>query len=211
MTEPHTFSPQENPAANMQSAVNPGTINERFIAYVLDLFPFAFGWILSLWVLAHSFLWPQSLTPEKVSFLWIFVYLLYHFFGVLIGGTLGKRLMGIVVVDGNGNRPGFLQSFIRAVGQILSAPLFNFGYLIALIRADSRALDDLLSGTYVVQVRPKNKGEAAVLFLAAVSLLIFLYGFIINGIYQTPNSQDRLALKKISRCSLRGSSNGRVL
>ena len=190
------FSPEESAGKNPSSAVNPATINERFIAYVLDLLPFAFGWILSLWTLSHSSSWPQSLTPMRVSLIWISLYVLYHFFGVKTGGTLGKRLMGIAVVDGNGNKPGLVQAFIRAIGQILSAPFFNFGYLIALIRSDSRALDDLLSGTSVIQIRPKNKAESAVLFLAAFSLLIFLYGFIINGIYQTPNSEDRLALKK---------------
>ncbi len=176
--------------------LNPATINERFIAYVLDAAPFMVGWTFSLWVLARSYSWPLQRTPFRVSILWISAYVLYHFLGVLTGGTLGKRLMDIVVVDGNGRRPGSLQAFLRAIGQVISAPFLNFGFLIALIRSDSRALHDLLSGTYVVQSRHKSKGESSVLFLAAFSVLVFLYGFIIHGMLRLPSVQDQTALKK---------------
>lgn len=187
---------QENISSSQDIVFNPATINERFIAYVVDLFPFALAWVLSLWSLAHSASLPQTLTPIRISFFWIGMDVLYNFFGVLIGGTIGKRWMGIVVVDGNGHRPGILQSLIRAVGQVLSSPLFDFGFLIALIRSDSRALHDLMAGTVVVQIRPKSRAEASILFLAALCVLVFLYGFILHGVFTAPSSQDVLALKK---------------
>jgi uncharacterized RDD family membrane protein YckC len=187
---------QDDLSSKADIVLNSATINERFIAYVLDMAPFMAGWTLSFWALTHSYSWPLELSPFRVSILWILAYVLYHFFGVLMGGTLGKRLMDIAVVDGNGHKPGLLQAFIRANGEVLSAPLFNFGFLIALIRSDSRALHDLISGTYVVQLRPKNKVESSTLFLAAFGILIFLYGFIIHGMLHLPNSQDQLALKK---------------
>ncbi len=174
----------------------PATINERFIAYVLDLSPFLVGCTLSLWAMAHSYAWPLFLTPLRVAALWILAYGIYQFVGVHKGGTIGKRLMGIAVVDGNGQYPGLLQSLVRAFGQILSSVFFNFGFWFSFFRADSRALHDLMSGTSVIQSRPKSRIESNTLFIAAISVLIFVYGFLIHGIFSSPGLGNRQKLKK---------------
>ena len=172
------------------------TINERFIAYVLDLSPFLVGCILSLWAMAHSYAWPLFLTPLRVTALWIFVYGIYQFVGVRKGGTIGKRLMGIAVVDGNGRYPGLLQSLVRAFGQILSSAFFNFGFWFSFFRADSRALHDLMAGTSVVQLRPKSRVESNTLFIAAISVLVFIYGFLIHGLISSSAAGNRQKLKR---------------
>ncbi len=176
--------------------LTPATINERFIAYVLDLTPFVAGLTLSLWAMAHSYSWPIFLTPLLVSVFWIFLYGVYQSIGVHKGGTVGKRLMGIVVVDGNGRHPGFLQSLIRAAGQILSSVFFNFGFWFAFFRADSRTLHDLMSGTTVVQERPKSRAESNMLFVAAVCVLVFIYGFLVHGLFSASGFGDQVKIKK---------------
>ncbi len=182
--------------SSKDQVLTPATINERFIAYVLDLIPFLLGWTLSLWVMAHAYSWPIFLTPMKVSACWVFLYGVYQLVGVHKGGTIGKRLMGIVVVDGNGGHPGFLQSLIRAFGQILSSVFFNFGFWFAFFRSDSRTLHDLLSGTFVVQLRPKSRGESNALFLAAVCVLVFIYGLLIHGLFSASSFNNQEKIKK---------------
>ncbi len=182
--------------SSQEQVLTPAMINERFIAYVLDLSPFIFAWTLSLWAMAHSYSWPVFLTPLKVSAFWIFLYGIYQCLGVRMGGTIGKRLMGIVVIDGNGRHPGFLQSLIRAFGQILSSVFFNFGFWFAFFRADSRTLHDLLSGTFVVQLRPKSRGESNALFAAAVCVLVFIYGVLLHGLFSAPTFSEQEQVKK---------------
>ncbi len=182
--------------SSLDKAPAPATINERFIAYVLDLSPFLVGYTLSLWAMAHSYSWPLLLTPLRVAALWVFVYGIYQFIGVHKGGTIGKRLMGIVVVDGNGRHPGLLQSLIRAFGQILSSAFFNFGFWFSFFRSDSRALHDLMSGTSVIQLRPKSRVESNTLFIAAISVLVFVYGFLIHGLISYPGAGNRQKLKR---------------
>lgn len=65
------------------------------------------------------------------------------------GQTIGKSLfrMRVVLVDGEPVPVG--ASLLRFLAYFLSCATFGFGYLIAGLRSDKRALHDLIAGTRV--------------------------------------------------------------
>jgi uncharacterized RDD family membrane protein YckC len=68
------------------------------------------------------------------------------------GRTLGKLLLGIRVVDENGNRPGFLSALVRTLLRIIDGLA---GYLVGVIIAanskNQRRLGDMAAKTLVVR------------------------------------------------------------
>jgi len=69
-----------------------------------------------------------------------------------LGGTVGKLLLGIRVVDAAGNRPGFARALIRNVLRIIDAlPLFYLlGIILVATGKQKRRIGDMAAGTYVV-------------------------------------------------------------
>ena len=78
------------------------------------------------------------------------------------GTTVGKRLLNVYVLDGNGNIPGIPLAFARALATIVSTAIFYVGYLF-ILRSDHRGLHDLLVGTYAITLtageRPTPRDE----------------------------------------------------
>jgi len=66
--------------------------------------------------------------------------------------TPGKMLIGIKVVDYNGNRIGFLRSLARYFSMFLSG-FFLIGFLIAGFTKRKQALHDFICKTYVVNAK----------------------------------------------------------
>ncbi len=74
----------------------------------------------------------------------------------LWGATPGKWLLGLRVYDHAGRCPiGFSRSMLRLVAYTVSSMTFGFGHLLVLMRADRRALHDILAGTRVCR-RPRR-------------------------------------------------------
>ena len=72
--------------------------------------------------------------------------------------TLGKMVLGIKVVDRNGNRLTFWRAFGRKMAKILSTLTLNIGYFMAGATRKKQALHDKLAGTYVVD-KKYNPGD----------------------------------------------------
>jgi uncharacterized RDD family membrane protein YckC len=70
----------------------------------------------------------------------------------LWGQTLGKMAVQIRVVMLDGGSLTLGTAVIRQLASWLSALIFGIGYLMAGLRADKRALHDLLAGTRVVRL-----------------------------------------------------------
>lgn len=175
--------------------LRPAKINDRFIAYLFDTMPFVAGYYFSLIVLMAKM--PQLTgLSVKLAGAWTGAYCLYHFVGSVSGGTLGKRLLGVQVVDREGNPPGAARSLVRALGNALSTPLCNFGYLVALFHPESRALHDILAGTLVVESRPKTSAESGLLFLIATSSVIAMFGGSFYLTLTQPTPTDLRAIAK---------------
>lgn len=64
--------------------------------------------------------------------------------------TLGKRALGIIVVDLNGGRIGFGKATGRYVGKILSSLIFGIGLLMAGFTGRKQALHDMMADCLVV-------------------------------------------------------------
>ncbi len=69
------------------------------------------------------------------------------------GQTLGKKVMGIKVVDVNGNKPSYFTFFLRElIGKAISSLIFGIGYLMILWDKQKQGLHDKIATTYVVKV-----------------------------------------------------------
>lgn len=76
-------------------------------------------------------------------------------FWMLAGQTIGKRIMGVRVVQTNGQRVTFWAAVRRQIGYVISAILF-LGYLWILFDNRRQGFHDKLAGTYVVYAWPET-------------------------------------------------------
>lgn len=130
----------------------------RFAAYVIDAI---IAWIiLTILFLIFGFgnLFfrdPEAINPRMWGALG-FVYLaVFLYFPVMESSkwqaTLGKRAVGIIVTDINGNRISFLKALGRTLGKILSALVVYIGFIMAGFTDKKQALHDFLANTLVVK------------------------------------------------------------
>lgn len=71
------------------------------------------------------------------------------------GQTIGKKVMGIKVVDSAGNKPTTTTFFLReVVGKFISGIILAIGYLMILWDSKKQGLHDKIASTYVVKVAP---------------------------------------------------------
>lgn len=127
-------------------------LGARFLAALLDG---VFLYVVAFLFTAAFLLLPASgasglllvfLAVIEVGYYWVPT--------ALWGQTLGKRLLGIKVVDAEGEPPGWGQAAMRElVGKFLSGLSLGLGFLVALFHPKRRALHDLVGGTWVVAVR----------------------------------------------------------
>ena len=172
----------------------PARINERFLAYVLDLVPFLAGYAFCV----HRF---RSLPHgpglgTRLTLIFLGAYFGYEFIGNLFGATLGKWLMGVRVIGTDGRSLGVVRSLLRAAGYFISTPFFNFGFVIALFQPESRALHDLIAGTVVVELKPKNPAAAALIFVAALGLISLIFGGALYLPTIEPSPADAAAMRQ---------------
>lgn len=66
-------------------------------------------------------------------------------------GTIGKRAMGIVVTDMDGNRISFARASGRYFGKIISGSIMYVGYIMAAFTERKQALHDMISNCLVMQ------------------------------------------------------------
>jgi len=78
-------------------------------------------------------------------FFWIF----YH--AILRGDTVGKRLLGLKVVDERARPIGLGRSVGRVLAETFSVVTLGIGYLFAVVDLHKRSLHDHLCGTRVVR------------------------------------------------------------
>ena len=75
------------------------------------------------------------------------------FYQASSGQTLGKKVMGIKVVDMMGNKPSTMTFFLREmIGKLVSAIILFIVYLMILWDGKKQGLHDKIAGTVVVRV-----------------------------------------------------------
>jgi uncharacterized RDD family membrane protein YckC len=68
-------------------------------------------------------------------------------------GTLGKRWLGIKVVDESGARLSLGRATVRNLAKLLSLLPLGLGFIWALFREDKRTWHDLIARTYVIPLQ----------------------------------------------------------
>jgi uncharacterized RDD family membrane protein YckC len=147
----------------------PARFGDRFLAYLLDTVPFVVGATGSVWIWGGPMGRPvTNQALYGLGAVWLGLALVWQIAGNLAGGTPGKKLLGLAVVTADGSFPGAGRSLARALGWALSTPMANFGFIVALFHPRTRALHDLLCGTYVVEAGPRRSDGAIVFGIAAL-------------------------------------------
>ncbi|MBI4057480.1 MAG: RDD family protein [Elusimicrobia bacterium] len=171
--------------------------SERFLAYVFDGLLFVLGHQIFIYGAAKSG-YSQVLPPPLIwKSLWVLLYIFYQTFMNAQGrASWGKRLLGLYVVDLEGNPISFSQSFLRAIGYFLSLFCFNLGYLWAFFHPQKRTWHDLLAGTQVLASSPRGPLERAGILLTAFVVFGLLGGLWIreNVLKLFPQEKQAVAL-----------------
>ena len=110
----------------------------------------------TMWILRREFIpaetdsifWCVILSPSLA------IYLLYHaVFEILTGGTPGKRLAGVRIVDRNGRAPSIGALVARNVLRLIDSLIFYaVGLASVLLTRQAVRLGDLAAGTFLVYV-----------------------------------------------------------
>jgi uncharacterized RDD family membrane protein YckC len=79
--------------------------------------------------------------------------------------TLGKRALGLVVIDGRGSRISFVRASVRFLGGLLAGILLGIGYLLAAFTGRHQALQDYLADTLVVRRQYARVARAVIAYL----------------------------------------------
>lgn len=198
MADANPFSGLAAPQVGAELVLLPGKVTDRFIAFVLDFTPFAAGYFATLYMMVmkwHTARYTVEL-EMRVGAAWFAAYLFYQFIGNAAGATIGKALMGLRVVRKDGQRLGVIGAFARTVGYAIGMPLCNWGFLVALVHPESRALHDLLSGSVVIEPRPRGQAESVLLFVASTLLLVAMYAAIIVLNLNRITEKDLAAIDK---------------
>jgi uncharacterized RDD family membrane protein YckC len=113
-------------------------------------------------------IWPNELTAATIQQfmqdgqVWAnhalpIFYPLFFVYDVVLNGrfgaTVGKMAIGARIVVWDGSRLGYTRAALRWLAARVSDLFFGAGYLLIGLRADKRALHDLLAGTRVVYKR----------------------------------------------------------
>lgn len=77
------------------------------------------------------------------------------------GATIGKRVMGIRVVDYEGQRIGFGTATGRFFANFLNLFTFFIGYFLMLFNSRSQCLHDMMTGTVVIKAQPNRQYQKA--------------------------------------------------
>ena len=134
----------------------------RFGAFIVDyvvtyVVTFAIGFAYGSYLARNG---AVLLTEEDVLFLTAISYLiiiLYHTFFISseYQATPGKILLGIKVVDYDGQRVSVAKAFGRTLSYFLSGIIIGIGFFMIGFTDKKQGLHDYLAGTYAVRETPK--------------------------------------------------------
>lgn len=97
-----------------------------------------------------------TLTPMLWTFTLIFAAAYTTALHAAWGQTVGKMIVGVRVVDLDGELPRIGTALLRYIGYFTSIVTLFIGYLMAGLRHDKRALHDLIAGTRVERLAPRT-------------------------------------------------------
>ncbi len=149
----------------MTEAARPAGFWLRAVALAIDLIVFAlvqmsFGVVATL-VFGAGVKALPAFESSAAFFTVVFAAAYTTVLHAVAGQTLGKLAVGARVVDVAGEPLRLGTSFLRYLGYWASTATLGFGYLMAALRRDKRALHDLIVGTRVERFPPRPARPAA--------------------------------------------------
>jgi len=136
----------------------------RVVAYILDaiLLNIAFGILAAIIGVNLIPADPAKIDPAQFissmgSLQLVALVVSWLYFALLEssarGATVGKMVLGLRVVDGQGNRISFLRATGRFFAKILSGMILFIGFLMVAFTERKRGLHDMIADTLVVKTR----------------------------------------------------------
>jgi uncharacterized RDD family membrane protein YckC len=132
-----------------------------FLRFIIALISYFFSYFFIAFILIYvSIVSADSSIVRFLSdFIGVFigfsVTLLYFtlFWSSKFQGTPGKIVLGLKIVDVNGNKISYFTALIRYISTIISSLLLGIGYLLIIFDGKKQALHDKLASTYVIKVK----------------------------------------------------------
>jgi uncharacterized RDD family membrane protein YckC len=133
----------------------------RAVALAIDLVVFVLVQ-LSFDLMATAMLGPgpdggSSQSPASLLFTLLFTAAYTTVLHAVTGQTIGKSLVGVRVLGTDGAPLTLGAAFLRYLAYFISLIPLGFGYLMAALRRDKRALHDLIAGSRVERVGSRSR------------------------------------------------------
>ena len=142
-------------------------MNKRTFAYIIDVFfSFLFGiisWFFYFLFInitfPHFFETTRSLIPAMTIFLvtmsvFLYTMIFYPFLSEgLFSMTIGKKMMGLIVINDNKLKITWTQSFIRSLTKLFPLLLLFESFVGFYQKNNSQRIMDKIAGTYVIEIR----------------------------------------------------------
>ncbi|MBP2001133.1 putative RDD family membrane protein YckC [Paenibacillus shirakamiensis] len=122
---------------------------KRFMAYLIDSVIINLPFFLLFLITSDGSIENTSYKFSSTVIFFIYMILMES---SSMQATLGKKIMGIQVVDLQGNRISIGRATVRRFSTILSGLLFSIGYMMAGWTRQKQALHDLIASTLVINV-----------------------------------------------------------
>ena len=164
----NSLKPAPQPLAGKATVSSRGVLGtekevilHRIVAVIIDYIVMGF---LSFFILGAS-IGPALVTRSRGAFIGglflsiIIVIVIWIFYGIILetwkGQTIGKMVMGIIVVKENGEPCDFSAAFLRNVFRIIDSlpTLYLIGFIVIALTEKKQRLGDRLAGTVVVKVK----------------------------------------------------------
>ncbi len=132
------------------------TFNRRWIGFFIDQFVIV-GCAFLVTVLAGTLATPDAAAPIQWA---VVVTLVRVGYGLIFnprGWTPGKTVVGLRIVNEEGDPPGLRWGVMRTAGAVLSETVFYVGYAWAFFDERTQTWHDKLGKTYVVHVEESEQ------------------------------------------------------
>ena len=157
-------------AKSLDWPVNDASLKKRTLAYMIDL-PFSFIFSLLIYIVflflfnlynPHFFEITRSFFPALAIFLltvstWLYGLLLYPFlFEGIFSTTIGKKLVGLVIINNGGIKITWTQSFIRSITKLFPLLLLFETFIGFYQMKTSQRIMDTIANTRVIEITEKT-------------------------------------------------------